>query len=99
VLEKPASPLQQTSPYGAAMPAAPAVARSLRLRNATATDANPGIPITIGSEPSVEAQAMGIGGMTSTQMHASPYLVRVSPRDADELVDILSVGSRIVIRR
>jgi LysM repeat protein len=92
VQDKPAAPMPQTSPYAAALPS---VARSLQLRNASATDANPGVPLTIGSAP-----ASGLGGMSplgSTQ--ATPYLVKVAPADANELVDILSIGSRVVIQR
>jgi LysM repeat protein len=96
VLEKPASPMSQASPYA---PASPAVTRSLRLRNAAATDANPGVPITIGSAPAVEAREIEVGGVRTVEERPSPYLVKVAPNDADELVDILSVGSRVVIRR
>jgi LysM repeat protein len=91
VQEKPASPTQQNSPYAAP---SSAVARSLRLRNANATDANPGVPVMIGSSP-----ALGVGGMPSAQTAASPYQVHVAPSDAEELADILSVGSRVEIRR
>ena len=95
VEEKPALPAEQASPYAAASPAQPAVARSLQLRNVTTIDpTNRGIEITIGSAP-----AMGMGGMPSAQQPASPYLVRVAPHDADELADILSVGSPVEIRR
>jgi hypothetical protein len=30
---------------------------------------------------------------------SAPYFVKVSPRDAEELSDILSIGSRVVIQR
>lgn len=96
VQEKPASPLAQASPYA---PSSQTVVRSLRLRSATASDANPGVPITVGSAPAAEARGIGAGGAATVEQRPSAYLVKVTPSDADELVDILSVGSRVVIRR
>ena len=60
--------------------------RTIILRNAAATAAAPPTLI-IGSGP------------TPTGVAASPPSIRVSPQDAEELSDILSVGSRVMIRK
>jgi LysM repeat protein len=100
VADKPMAPLGQTSPYGASMSAATAVARSLRLESAGASAATPGMPITIGSQPPGEARLTGLSGSPAPgSMPASPCFLRVAPSDADELVDILSIGSRVEVRR
>ena len=60
--------------------------RSIILRNASATAAGaPGLIISSGPAPAGLA--------------ASPPSLRVSPQDAEEISDILSVGSRVVVRK
>ena len=60
--------------------------RSIILRNASATAAGaPGLIISSGPAPA---------GLAAS----SPSL-RVSPQDAEEISDILSVGSRVVVRK
>jgi LysM repeat protein len=60
--------------------------RSIILRNAAATAT--GAPtLIIGSGP------------TPAGLAASPPSIRISPQDAEELSDILSVGSRVVVRK
>ena len=69
-------------------PAASAVERTIVLRSESSANSPSGGPtLTIASGTS----AAGAGG-------ASPS-IQVSPADAEELSDILSVGSRVVIRR
>ena len=98
VQDKPTAPAPQTSVYGTSPGAMPTVSRSLLLRSASATAANPGIPVQIGAGPDADATASAMNGLRSAGQ-SPPYLVKVSPRDAEELSDILSIGSRVVIRR
>jgi LysM repeat protein len=58
--------------------------RSIVLRNAGATAGAPTLVIASGS---------GIG------LASNPPALRVSPQDAEEISDILSVGSRVVVRK
>jgi LysM repeat protein len=97
VQEKPTAPATQASVYGATDPSRVAVSRSILLRNATATAANPGVPVQIGAGPGADAAASAMNDLRTNG--PTPLLIKVSPRDAEELSDILSVGSRIVIRR
>jgi LysM repeat protein len=61
--------------------------RTIILRNAATTGAA-GVPtLIIGSGP------------TPAGLTASPPSLRVSPQDAEELSDILSIGSRVVVRK
>jgi LysM repeat protein len=60
--------------------------RTIVLRNAVATAPSPSTLI-IGS------------GQTPAGLAATPPSLRVSPQDAEELSDILSVGSRVVVRK
>ena len=36
---------------------------------------------------------------TIRRRSAGPHRIRVAPQDADDIADILSIGSRIVVRR
>lgn len=53
------------------------------------------------SEPASAGTTLLIAGSDgpAAQPAGSPPAIRISPRDAEELSDILSVGSRIVVRR
>jgi LysM repeat protein len=66
-----------------AVPAAASVDRTLVLRSSEPASPGTTLLIASGSDP------------TATQ----PAAIRVSPGDAEELSDILSVGSRVVVRR
>ncbi len=60
--------------------------RTIVLRSAAATAAGtPTLIIASGPPPA--------------ELAASPPSLRVSPQDAEELSDILSVGSRVVVRK
>jgi LysM repeat protein len=97
VVDKPAAPVARQSVYGSAAGSA-AVARSLLLASASAAPASPGVQIQIGPAAAAGAVTGEVNGLR-TDRAGPPYMVQVSPRDADELVDILSVGSRVVILR
>jgi hypothetical protein len=72
--------------------------RQLVLTSAEATSPAGGSPLMIGSRPTLDPnfQRGGAGGALPTG--SMPYLA-VSPSDAEELADILSIGSRVMIRR
>jgi LysM repeat protein len=75
-----------STPTSSAYAATPASAdRSIILRSATATAGAPATLVIAGGSP--------IG------FAANPPALRVSPQDAEELSDILSVGSRVVVRK
>jgi hypothetical protein len=58
------------------------------LRNASSPGASPGGPtLTIASN----SAAVGPG--------AGATAIRVAPQDAEDLSDILSIGSRVIVRR
>jgi LysM repeat protein len=99
VVDKPAAPVARPSVYGGAASGAPAVSRSLLLANAAATAANPGVQIQIGASAATAAATGEINGLRAERAGGSPYVIQVSPRDAEELADILSLGSRVVILR
>jgi hypothetical protein len=84
---KPAAPA--TSLYGAVPPASAAPSRQLVLKSADTNIAGSAGPLMIGSQRFSAGQ--GTPG-------AVPFIT-VSPTDAEELADILSVGSQVVIRR
>jgi hypothetical protein len=85
------------SVYGAVSPAAAAGSRQLVLQSADANAAGSTAPLMIGSRPGLEPDFQrASAGQTSAG--ALPYIT-VSPADAEELADILSVGSHVVIRR
>jgi LysM repeat protein len=85
------------SVYGTVPPAATAGSRQLVLKNADTKAAGSASPLMIGSRPGIEPdfQRLSAGQTTAG---ALPYIT-VSPADAEELADILSVGSHVVIRR
>jgi LysM repeat protein len=94
VQDKPTAPAARASVYGGQ----PAVEHSLLLRSASATATNPGQFVQIGPGTNAGvAQALPNGPSTATP--SAPLLIKVSPRDAEELADILSIGSRVVVRR
>jgi LysM repeat protein len=90
----------QTSVYGTASTTAAPAARSrqLLLTSAGSTGADSANPLIIGSRPrsNPDFQRVSSGGQIATS--AVPYIT-VSPTDVEELADILSVGSPVVIRR
>jgi hypothetical protein len=95
---KPTAPSARASVYGGSSAAGPAVEHSLLLRSASATAGSPGMMIHIGPGTSAAAS----GGMASGISPAGqnpPYLIKVAARDAEELADIMSIGSRVTIRR
>jgi LysM repeat protein len=96
VEDKPATPAAQASVYGAA--AGSAVSRSLVLRSAGATGANRGLPLRIIGESPGASRVGEANGLRAAEGGAG-YMVKVSPADVEELADILSIGSRVVIQR
>jgi hypothetical protein len=72
--------------------------RQLFLTSANPTGAESGIPLMIGSRPSIDPDFQRVGANGQAIRGTVPYLT-VTPSDADELADILSIGSRVVIRR
>lgn len=98
VADKPVTPVPATVPYGTppASMAAATTSRDLLLKNA----ANPalGVPLVIGSHPSAQPDYQQVGAGGAASGGTMPYL-KVAPTDANELADILSVGSRVEIRR
>ncbi len=89
-----------TSVYGAASAAMASASgsRQLLLKCADATGVGSAVPLIIGSRPGLEPdiQRASAGGQVTPG--TAPYIA-VSPTDAEELADILSVGSPVVIRR
>jgi LysM repeat protein len=89
-----------SSAYGLRQPSTASAtgSRQLFLMSAEATSPTTGSPLLIGSSPALvpDWQRVAAGGQAVTG-HA-PYLA-VSPSDAEELADILSIGSRVVVRR
>jgi LysM repeat protein len=79
-------------------PAPTAGARQLVLTEADAATQGSASPLVIGSQPSSQPTRERIGADGQITSNAIPY-VAVSPADAEELADILSVGSRVTIRR
>jgi hypothetical protein len=67
--------------------AAPASNRTIVLRNDTTSG-------TIASSPMLLIAANSPGGPPS-----SSSAIRVAPQDAEDLADILSIGSRVIVRR
>ncbi|MEX0614176.1 MAG: L,D-transpeptidase, partial [Pirellulales bacterium] len=59
--------------------------------------------IVLRGEPSAGQAAIGttltIASGSSSNSNAGSPAIRISPQDAEELSDILSIGSRVVIRR
>jgi LysM repeat protein len=96
VEDKPATPAPQASVYGAA--AGSAVSRSLVLRSASASATNPGMPLRIVGETPNASRVGEANGLRAADGGAG-YMVKVSPADVEELSDILSIGSRVVIQR
>jgi LysM repeat protein len=98
VADKPAIPAAPPSVYaGATTSASQSVpSRAIRLRGAAGELAQLGVTVRIAAVDSAEAAA---NSLPADGQRAAPYVVRVSPRDAEELSDILSVGSRVVIQR
>ena len=73
------------APATSAYAAAPTSAeRSIVLRNAT---------------PAGAATTLVIAGGSPVGFAANPPAIRVSPQDAEEIADILSVGSRVTVRK
>jgi LysM repeat protein len=71
-------------------PAPAAVVRAIMLRGDAAA----------GQAASASTLTMiASGGVVVNSLAGTPAIIRVSPQDAEELSDILSVGSRVVIRR
>jgi LysM repeat protein len=62
--------------------------KHLVLQNAASAPGQSPTPVVIGSEPT--------GGMAP---QGPPYFVKIAQSDVEEIADILSVGSRVVIRR
>ncbi len=102
VSDKPATPASSPSVYaspGAATPAqSPAVSRSIVLRSPAGDRAHQGMAVRIAAADSTITPIMP-GDSRSAAGTNSSYFVKVSPRDAEELADILSIGSRVVIQR
>jgi LysM repeat protein len=95
VLDKHSSPAGQQPLYAAPQVA---VERSLVLRHTEATAANPGLPLLLGTAPSDLNQPTQSTGTQNAQP-AKPRMIELSASDANEISDILSIGSRVVIRR
>ncbi|MEX2316248.1 MAG: LysM peptidoglycan-binding domain-containing protein [Pirellulales bacterium] len=88
VYGKPSAPTQQDSVYVKPRNPDATVPTIIILRNAEATNAIPSNPVLIvGTDGN-------FAGSTSPQT-----VIEVAPRDAVELADILSIGSRVVIQR
>jgi LysM repeat protein len=83
--QKLAGPTTTANPSAYATTPVPAE-RTIILRNvaATAASGTPTLVIASGSAPGLAA---------------NPPALRISPQDADELSDILSIGSRVTVRR
>jgi LysM repeat protein len=95
VQEKPSAPAARQSVYGGQPAGQLALEHSLILRSATANATNAGQTILIrGGSAATPSLPTGAAANATP-----PILVKVAPRDAEELSDILSIGSRIVIRR
>ncbi len=85
--QKVAAPQNAVTPTAYAAPAAPAEP-TIVLRNASnAGVAAPGSTLTISSGSTVAAPTSGSSSL------------RVSPQDAEDLSDILSIGSRVIVRK
>jgi LysM repeat protein len=100
VVDKLAVPSPQSSQPASPVAATPGgVQRSVVLRNAAATAASPGTPVVIGSASSDSNPLVQSGETQATGQNTAPSRVVLSSADADEVADILSIGSRVVIRR
>ena len=87
------------SVYGADSAMAPAAgSRQLLLKSADATGVGSAVPLMIGSRPGLDPNSQRVTADGQAARGAVPYIA-VSPTDAEELADILSVGSPVVIRR
>ncbi len=71
-------------------PAPAAVDRAIVLRG---EDASTGKPAAAGPTLTIASSPLATGAASN------PPAIRISPQDAEELSDILSVGSRVVVRR
>jgi hypothetical protein len=100
VAEKPAGTAAATSVYAAAGPnPSQAAGRAIVLRSAAGEPATAGMTVRIASADVSPAAAPAANNLRADAAGASPFVVKVSPRDAEELSDILSIGSRVVIQR
>jgi LysM repeat protein len=68
--------------------------KQLVLQSASPTAGQPATPVVIGSEPAIAGPAT-----SGAPPQAPQYFVKVSQSDVEEIADILSVGSHVVIRR